>query len=370
MSLYIGKDINNNSVLHITIGTHSLPDLKSGILSDTIFHNDLPFYSYTIYPITGTQTKSAYVQGPASGNNWSIMAGSGTTVTVREFGMSVEAAIAVTNSYYNNNETSIMYLDSNFNQLNISTSDIGFIDYRTNLNYTIDYGITYCPVPTFYNHIMPCLWQNIGTIISYILVLEVPSKLINSYGVHIDPSSNIFVIGDKSLNNLKYVAIGDPIGHSSIKQINNKIALVDTSLFTGLSSFYFNPTTQAIKLGDYTLFSNLTSLYGIQNISAVNFNIQINRLNYANNLVFTGLNTGDMFYLKCFFPSAQEGVYPWFNVCTGFFNYSEGLLIEVFRSTYNYFYLYCLGGSVYIRTYGTGSTYSIPASARYTIFKN
>lgn len=56
MSFYIGKDSQNNSVLHITGSTETEAVLKNGVTNSTVFHSDLKYLSFeeftpiAIYP--------------------------------------------------------------------------------------------------------------------------------------------------------------------------------------------------------------------------------------------------------------------------------------------------------------------------------
>lgn len=49
MSLYIGKDNNNNSILHTTTSTETISSMRSGILQSTAFHSDLPYAMHKVY---------------------------------------------------------------------------------------------------------------------------------------------------------------------------------------------------------------------------------------------------------------------------------------------------------------------------------
>lgn len=55
MSLYIGKDPSGTAVLHLTQGSTDLAAMKSGVLSNTVFHSELPYATWTqvsCYPVT------------------------------------------------------------------------------------------------------------------------------------------------------------------------------------------------------------------------------------------------------------------------------------------------------------------------------
>ena len=43
MSLYIGKDNNNNALLHTTSGVNDISSMKSSVLANTMFHTSLPY---------------------------------------------------------------------------------------------------------------------------------------------------------------------------------------------------------------------------------------------------------------------------------------------------------------------------------------
>ena len=360
MSMFIGRDNSNNSILHITKGIRSLSELKSGILNDTVFHNDLPFYRYKIHKITGTNVKSGYVLGGASGNNWPINNDTGAIYSVRMFGMSQECANDVSSSY-TNSDIIVMYLDSNYSEIGISSSDIAFIDYRTNLKYTIDYGITYCPVPYYHNHTMPCLWRNTHIVISYILVLYSPSKLISGNGVKISKYDNSFLIGNTDIKNLQFVSIGNHDSNQYVKKINNKISLIDTSLINGNVSLKMGNRNE-ILINEFTIFSSVTSLYGIQNIISQYINMSAQRLMNTDNLLFSNITNGDYIYLKI--GDTQSST---IFLYTGFFIYSDGLLLNIMNQNSKY-YLYCSLGSVYLRIYST-SDYSFSSLVKYSIFR-
>lgn len=52
MSLYIGEDVNGNNVLHVTKGSTSASDMRTGILDSTIFHSDMKFLTYKEFEVT------------------------------------------------------------------------------------------------------------------------------------------------------------------------------------------------------------------------------------------------------------------------------------------------------------------------------
>ena len=51
MSFYLGTDNANKKVMHITKGVNTIPQLKSGVLSNTIFHSSLPYLRWEERPV-------------------------------------------------------------------------------------------------------------------------------------------------------------------------------------------------------------------------------------------------------------------------------------------------------------------------------
>lgn len=52
MSFYLGTDTSNKKVMHITKGVNTIPQLKSGVLSNTIFHSSLPYLDIKELPVS------------------------------------------------------------------------------------------------------------------------------------------------------------------------------------------------------------------------------------------------------------------------------------------------------------------------------
>lgn len=61
MSLYVGKDTNGVGVMHLTQGPTDLNSMKSGILSNTIFHSLLKYTTWTSYNLTPVTRESGNV---------------------------------------------------------------------------------------------------------------------------------------------------------------------------------------------------------------------------------------------------------------------------------------------------------------------
>jgi hypothetical protein len=58
MSLFIGKDNSNKPLLHITKGINTAAQMKSGLLTNSIFHSSLPYLEVTEIPVTNIRTSS------------------------------------------------------------------------------------------------------------------------------------------------------------------------------------------------------------------------------------------------------------------------------------------------------------------------
>jgi hypothetical protein len=73
MSLFLGNDISYNKVLHITQGQNTSSEMKSGVLSNTVFHSDLPYikikkYSATkVLPQVGNALAAAEIDSTLAG---------------------------------------------------------------------------------------------------------------------------------------------------------------------------------------------------------------------------------------------------------------------------------------------------------------
>lgn len=61
MSFFLGKDSSGDSVLHITQGTNTIPEMLGGVRSNTVFHSSLPYIEIEEYSCTTSiETTSVY----------------------------------------------------------------------------------------------------------------------------------------------------------------------------------------------------------------------------------------------------------------------------------------------------------------------
>lgn len=99
MSLYIGKDDVGNSMMHITKGVNTVNEMKNGILSNTVFHSDLPYLTYTsydaisytdyykagYYDVTSVQFPSEAISDIISGNKLYLVVVNGEVLNTSDF---------------------------------------------------------------------------------------------------------------------------------------------------------------------------------------------------------------------------------------------------------------------------------------------
>lgn len=74
MSIYIGKDVNGNNLVHITQGQASEALLKSSPINSTVFHSRQALSSYRLIPVTAGSFVPYYsIYGSASGFNYALL---------------------------------------------------------------------------------------------------------------------------------------------------------------------------------------------------------------------------------------------------------------------------------------------------------
>lgn len=69
MSIFIGKDNLNNPLLHITKTSKSASAMKTGVVSDTVFHSDLGYIEYENYACTIVDSGVSYASIPTEALN-------------------------------------------------------------------------------------------------------------------------------------------------------------------------------------------------------------------------------------------------------------------------------------------------------------
>lgn len=74
MSIYIGKDVNGNNLVHITQGQASEALLKSSPINSTVFHSRQALSSYRLIPVRAGPFVPYYsIYGRASGFNYALL---------------------------------------------------------------------------------------------------------------------------------------------------------------------------------------------------------------------------------------------------------------------------------------------------------
>lgn len=362
MSLFIGRDNLGRGIIHLSRFDRTSTELKSGLLNDTIFHNDMLYYTYTLYPVTGV-----YYSNDEVGTKYAV-ADNDVNVDLKLLDLSLECINSIVDSYLPNSTTIVMYLNSAKVETDMPVNKLAFVKYNGNI-YTwsprSNYTVSYRPIPenSYYNCIQPCIWNGNGYDISYVAIFK-PISTLGGAGVYIKPSTSQFTVGSTNLYNFKFIVLNS-INIPGASKINSKMSLVDTAELGGQLSLSMTSTENSIKLNGYSIFSDVTSLYGLNSFVSTNVNITYARLIYTNNLLFSGLSNGDLFYLKL----GREGDgNDWCSWTNGFTTYSEGKLLLIRDTSTTHLWILCSGGNIYARTNSSGSgTYSY--FLKYGIFK-
>ena len=362
MSLFVGKDNSGRGILHISRFDRSASELKSGLLPDTIFHTDMTYYTYTEYPVNGV-----YYSRDDVGTKYAVD-DNDVRVDLKLLDLSIDCINSIVESYLPDSTTVIMYLNSSKVETDMPVNKLAFVHYNGDIyNWTSrrNYAVSYRPIPedSYYNNIQPCIWDGNGYDISYVAVFK-PAYTLGGTGVYIKPSARQFIVGNTNLYNFKFIALNN-ITIPGAAKINSKMSLVNTAELGGQLSLSMSSTENSIKLNGYSIFSDVTSLYGINSFVSTYVNITYARLIYTNNLLFSGVSEGDLFYLKL----GREGDgNAWSTWTNGFTVYTEGKLIKIRDTSNIILWLLCSGGSIYARTTsssGGTSSYFL----KYGIFK-
>lgn len=362
MSLFIGRDNSGRGIIHLSRFDRSSTELKSGLLNDTIFHNDMLYYTYTLYPVTGV-----YYSRDDVGTKYAV-ADNNVRVDLKLLDLSLECINSIVDSYLPNSTTIVMYLNSAKVETDMPVNKLAFVKYNGNIyNWSSrsNYTVSYRPIPenSYYNCIQPCIWNGNGYDISYVVIFR-PVYTLGGTGVYIKPSTGQFNVGGTNLYNFKFVVLNS-ISIPGASKINSKMSLVDTAELGGQLSLSMTNTENSIKLNGYSIFSDVTSLYGLNNFVSTYVNITYARLLYTNNLLLSGLSSGDLVYIKL---AAEGDGNAWSSWINGFTVYSEGKQLLIRDTANSHLWLLCSGGNIYARTTSSsGGTYSF--FFKYGIFK-
>lgn len=262
MSLFIGKDNNGKDIMHITENSYSAEDMKNNIKSDTIFHNDLPFYTYDIYPVSAVMSDSRgyycvyatkYVGDPYGD---SMKMGGGEGVIASRYA------------------DEVYWLDANKNI--IQNPEFFWFDryqsaaYRVNWSYSSKVRTSTHYIPYMYIPSSTCERYDSSFPIMYALVLT-NKKLIPTYGAQIKGTNGgtpaSFIVGGFDLANIRYVSNKIINAHPSCTVLSGVKQLIDASAISGGIEIISNPYTgTVIKKGGYPIIQgspyNLLTLTG------------------------------------------------------------------------------------------------------------
>ena len=207
MSLYIGRDDNNNGILHITASPENSTDMKSGILNSTVFHNEFEFLTYDLIPVTMSCVSATYINR-----------------TVYMYRMNISLPDL-------NNFIAYEFLDSSMNLV-----DKGQVFWYDNSGYTNTTTTSYKGGGSYPNNIWAIGQINnyckatAASTIRYVLKLY-KSKPLTGSGVDI-AYGNISV-GGHNLLDFRYVYQGTLVESAYYPQITPLIQLIDASKVPG-----------------------------------------------------------------------------------------------------------------------------------------
>lgn len=266
MSLFIGTDVHSKKILHIANGAHSLTTMKSGVMSSTVFHNDMQFNRYKIVSITSFEyTYSSggsapspvqYLDGAYRIANYFLIAHCNTS----EVGL------------HNTGQDSSFHLLSSAN-IKINTPyNFGFTNPNSRGSWN---GYPTYPTANTYittTHTLPCIGvykdrnasapviSNLG-IASILIIYRPPSQTFGS-GVRI--SKNSMQVGNLDLKNFQYVYSGTVNNHPQCIQITPYMQLVDTSKIYGSLEIVSNPGFTSISVGGYNVIATDNNYYNTE----------------------------------------------------------------------------------------------------------
>jgi len=264
MSLFIGKDYSNAAVLHLTSGQHTEAEMKSGIQTDTIFHNDLNFLTYDLIPVTMSCISATHI-----------------TSTVYMYRMNI--ALPSLESYI-----SYEFLDANYNKL-----DKGQIFWYDNSGYTNTSTTNYKGGGSYPGNVWPIGQINnyckatVAASIKYVLKIY-KSKLLGGSGVTV--GNGDIVVGGKSLLTFRYIYQGTLNNVSP--QIDPGTQLIDTSKISGPLEIESNLAGTSIRKGGVLVIGGHGFIEGTGTVSTYTVNMPANTV--SNSAVIHTIVPGDI----------------------------------------------------------------------------
>lgn len=271
MSLYVGDNSSGVPVLHITSGTQSASNMKSGELPSTAFLSSVPYLSYNIYNVEA----GPYVLLDLDCNQW-----------LRGYRLTYNNGLPIPAGGEN---TQWIMLDANNNIV-------------TNSSYIWQVGFGSAPslpgCSSFkYRNYTHYYWGAVSTT-GYTHSPSVAVKKIVIFnqlpaypnGPIVIGNGNI-TIGGVSLANRKYVFNGGKLNdHPSSITISPMQQLVDASQIAGNLYIVSNSVQTTIYKGSYPIITSLNSFGSV-------INDVTETLNYQQALSLT-FNNGDYFWIS------------------------------------------------------------------------
>lgn len=365
MSIYLGRDNDNKGIIHITKNENSVADLKSGILSDTIFHNNMPYFTYTLYPVT--RTKSL----PNMGNYYLFPINKSQYTNCVGFDVADSCLDGINESYIRTSEKSFMLIDSNNNISTISPGNYGFVKRYPldNIGNANSY-VSNRPYP-YANYMRMVIWGTSSIDLKYIAIIERQNNLSSNGEILIKPSAKQFLVGNTDLYNLRFLNISSTPASSSFLQVSDNIALVDTSLSSDNIGLQLKSGQNSILMGSNKLFSEDTNLYNVANITEITKSIPYGNFKYYTVELVSNVSNGDMTYFNLgYVDYSTYSVSEYAGLFNGFLKYQEGTTRLLFRSHPLSVYLVFSNNKISIRTYyASYSGASFEVYVKYSIMK-
>lgn len=266
MSLYVGNNNSGRGVLHITSTVETTNALKSGPLSNTVFHNDLPYRTWTKYNKTGSTVRSStgirwtLYDGSASRDNVILHEAVARNDHIRSFEFAGLPILGPELDYYILDESGNLIDPVNLTFWSEAAPGSGVGCYDSLRPDKYDQQISLGRIQSVPQYASA---STADTTIGSIVVL---TDTIPIGGDTVNISNGDIRIDSTSLLDFKYVAVtGHVNNHPSTITIDSSTQLIDAGAVSGSLELVSNSAGTFIKKGDHNIiqstgaFSNLTS---------------------------------------------------------------------------------------------------------------
>ena len=263
MSIYLGKDDSNNNIMHITNGVTSVNDLKSGVLTNTVFHSGLPLSSYKLiavspgryYPykeFASWKAQFAYSLALSWYSYYDTFSGRRPCLGVQVYSIGTSDYSYLINSV-NTKPNRVLLLDSNF-KIVPGISLLNFTSI-TQDKYGIDTHMTKSTAYTL--GILQYQYQSWLNAVYYILVIE--DNFYPALSGSISINNRGFYIGSTDAFSGRNLVTTSPV-NSSIQVTNNLyLSTLSNTASVGLQ-LITSPNVKLI-IGDSVLFDSSINSY-------------------------------------------------------------------------------------------------------------